>query len=160
MALELSRTYAKELVTEGYVTIDGRPVGKAATKLSGAEVVSVILPPPRPMHVEAEQLDLDIIYQDPDMAAINKPPGMVAHPTATLRTGTVYLHRFAQGKRFFVLQQAPAHGFTRQGTGHKHRLALPTPHTAAFVVNAVQANIAFRQPCAVGGHGFPRRPAA
>ena len=87
MALELSRTYAKELVTEGYVTIDGRPVGKAATKLSGAEVVSVILPPPRPMHVEAEQLDLDIIYQDPDMAAINKPPGMVAHPTATLRTG-------------------------------------------------------------------------
>lgn len=89
LALELSRTYAKELVTEGYVTLDGRPVGKAATKLSGNEVVSVILPPPRPMHVEPEDLELDIIYQDQDLAAINKPPGMVAHPTATLRTGTV-----------------------------------------------------------------------
>jgi 23S rRNA pseudouridine1911/1915/1917 synthase len=89
LALELSRTYAKELVTEGYVTLDGRPVGKAATKLAGTEVVSVILPPPRPMHVEAEDLALDVIYQDQDLAAINKPPGMVAHPTATLRTGTV-----------------------------------------------------------------------
>jgi len=89
MALELSRTYAKELVSEGYVTVDGRPVGKAATKLSGSETVSVILPPPRPLHVEPEDVDLDIIYQDQHMAAINKPPGMVSHPTATLRTGTV-----------------------------------------------------------------------
>ena len=77
-----------------------------------------------------------------------------------LRTGTVYLHRFAQGKRFFVLQQTPAHGFTRQGTGHKHRLALPTAYTAAFVVNAMQANIAFRQPCGIGSHGFTHRHTA
>ena len=89
MALALSRTYAKELVSEGYVTVDGRPVGKAATKLTGTETVSVVLPPPRPMHVEAEDLDLDVIYQDQELAAINKPPGMVSHPTATLRTGTV-----------------------------------------------------------------------
>jgi len=89
MALELSRTFAKELVSEGYVTVDGRPVGKASTKLAGTETVSVILPPPRPHHVEPEDLDLDVIYQDQDLAAINKPPGMVAHPTATLRSGTV-----------------------------------------------------------------------
>ncbi len=89
MALELSRTYAKELVSEGYVTIDGRPVGKAAHKLGGHEIVSVLLPPPRPMLVEPEDIDLDIIYQDDELAAINKPPNLVAHPTATLRTGTV-----------------------------------------------------------------------
>lgn len=88
-ALELSRTYAKELVNEGYVTVDGRPVGKAATKLTGSEIVSVILPPPKPMHVEPEELELPIIYEDSELAAINKPPGMVSHPTATLRSGTV-----------------------------------------------------------------------
>jgi 23S rRNA pseudouridine1911/1915/1917 synthase len=89
MALELSRTYAKELVSEGYVTIDGRPVGKAAHKLGGNEIVSVLLPPPRPMLVEPEDIELDVIYQDDDLAAINKPPNLVAHPTATLRSGTV-----------------------------------------------------------------------
>lgn len=89
MALELSRTYAKELVSEGYVTIDGRPVGKPAHKLGGHEIVSVLLPPPRPLLVEPEDIDLDIIYEDDDLAAINKPPNLVAHPTATLRSGTV-----------------------------------------------------------------------
>ena len=88
-ALELSRTYAKELVNEGYVQLDGRPVGKAAIKLTGSEIVSVTLPPPRPMMVEAEDIPLDIIYQDQDLAAINKPPGLTAHPTATVRSGTV-----------------------------------------------------------------------
>ncbi len=88
-ALELSRTYAKELVSEGYVTVDGRPVGKASSKMLGSEVVSVIIPPPRPMLVEPEDIALDVIYQDDDLIAINKPPGLVAHPTATLRTGTV-----------------------------------------------------------------------
>lgn len=88
-ALELSRTYAKELVSEGYVTVDGRPVGKASAKLTGEEIVSVVLPPPRPMFVEPEDTDVHIIYQDDDLVAIDKPPGMVAHPTATLRTGTV-----------------------------------------------------------------------
>ncbi len=89
MALELSRTYAKELVSEGYVTIDGRPVGKAAHKLDGSELVSVLLPPPRPMLVEPEDIDVDVIYQDEMLAAINKPPDLIAHPTATVRNGTV-----------------------------------------------------------------------
>jgi len=88
-ALALSRTYAKELIDEGYVTIDGRPVGKPATKLDGFELVSVLLPPPRPVMVEAEDLDLVVIYQDDDLAAIDKPAGMTAHPTATVRSGTV-----------------------------------------------------------------------
>jgi len=88
-ALGMSRTHAKELVSEGYVTLDGRPVGKASAKLAGTETVSVIIPPPRPMLVEAEDIRLDIIYQDDDLVAIDKPAGLVAHPTATLRTGTV-----------------------------------------------------------------------
>lgn len=88
-ALALSRTYAKSLVDDGYVMLDGRPVGKPATKLTGSEIVTVMLPPPRPIDVEPEDVALPIIYEDLDMAVIDKPPGMVAHPTATVRTGTV-----------------------------------------------------------------------
>lgn len=89
MALALSRTYAKELVNDGYVTLDGKPVGKPSTRLQGEEIVSVLIPPQRPMVVEPEDIDLDVIYEDESMAVINKPPGLVAHPTATVRTGTV-----------------------------------------------------------------------
>lgn len=89
MHLTLSRTYAKELVDEGYVEVNGQPVGKPSTKLKGGEIVGVMLPPPRPMMVEAEDIPLDIIYQDDMLAAINKPPNLIAHPTNTVRTGTV-----------------------------------------------------------------------
>src|SRR5690606_40582246 len=57
-ALAVSRTFAKELVNEGYVTLDGKPVGKPATKLTGREVVSVLLPPVEPIDVEPEDLDV------------------------------------------------------------------------------------------------------
>ena len=89
LALELSRTAARTLVDEGFVQLDGRPVGKPATKLKGSETVTVLLPPPRPMMVEPEAIPLDIIYQDEALAAIDKPPGLIAHPTATVRSGTV-----------------------------------------------------------------------
>jgi len=88
-ALALSRTAAKDLVDEGHVTLDGHPVGKPATKLHGGEIVSLIVPPRRPSLVEAEDLDLPLLYEDDDIAAVDKPPGLVAHPTASLRTGTV-----------------------------------------------------------------------
>ena len=89
VAAGLSRTYAKELVVGGYVQLDGRPAAKASLKLSGTELVSVMLPPPKPMRVEPEDLTLDIIYEDNDLAAVNKPPGMTAHPTPSVRSGTV-----------------------------------------------------------------------
>ena len=89
VSLALSRTFAKDLVNDGYVTLDGRPVGKPSTRLQGEEIVSVAIPPQRPMVVEPEDIGLDLIYEDEMMAVINKPPGLVAHPTATVRTGTV-----------------------------------------------------------------------
>ena len=89
MRLELPRSYAKELVDEGYVQLNGRPVGKPGARLNEGEIVTVMLPPPRPVMVEPEDIPLDIIYQDSDLAVINKPPDLIAHPTNTVRTGTV-----------------------------------------------------------------------
>ena len=88
-ALALSRTAAKDLVDEGHVTLDGAPVGKPATKLRGGEIVTLAIPPARPSLVEAEDLGIEVLFEDQDLAAIDKPPGVVAHPTASVRTGTV-----------------------------------------------------------------------
>lgn len=88
-ALEASRTYAKNLVLEGYVQLNGTPVAKPSLKLDGSEVVSVALPPHKPMLVEPEDIPVDIIYEDAYLVAIDKPPNLTAHPTATVRTQTV-----------------------------------------------------------------------
>lgn len=88
-ALSMSRAYAKNLIEEGHVQINGKPFGKASKKLNGSEIVTVMIPPAKPMMVEAEDIPLDIIYEDSYLAVINKPAGLVAHPTATLRTNTV-----------------------------------------------------------------------
>lgn len=88
-ALATSRTAAKALVDGGHVTLDGAPVGKPATTLRGGEIVTVQRPPDVPDLVEPEDLGVEIVYEDDDLAAIHKPPGVVAHPTASVRTGTV-----------------------------------------------------------------------
>ncbi len=87
--LDTSRTYAKSLIMEGYVQLDGKPVEKAAIKLSGSEVISVMLPPPKQIEIEPEDIPLEILYEDEDLAVIDKPPNLTAHPTSSIRTGTV-----------------------------------------------------------------------
>lgn len=87
--LDESRSFTKYLIVGGYVQLDGKPTEKPAYKLQGTEVITVITPPPRMPSVEAEDIDLEIVYEDDDMAVINKPPQLIAHPTASIRTGTV-----------------------------------------------------------------------
>ncbi|MGL4608858.1 MAG: RluA family pseudouridine synthase [Trueperaceae bacterium] len=87
--LKASRTYAKNLISDGFVQINGKPVDKPSHKLKGAEIITVLLPPPRPMRVEGEDIPLEIIYEDTELIAINKPPNLITHPTSTVRTGTV-----------------------------------------------------------------------
>ena len=69
--------------------INGAPVGKPSQKLAGTEIINVMIPPPKPILVEPEDLPVEIIYEDEYLAAIYKPAGIVAHPTATVREGTV-----------------------------------------------------------------------
>ena len=119
-AIGASRTFAKELVTGGFVQLDGRPVAKPSIKLSGMEVVSVSVPPPKPVLVEPEEVPLDIIYEDEDLAAINKPPGMTAHPTAHVRSGTVV--NALMGKMALAREKLFDPGETDYRPGIVHRL--------------------------------------
>ena len=86
---DLSRSRVQGLIRDGMVSVDGKVETKTAHALvSGARVV-VTLPPPAPSHIEAEEIALDVRYEDEHLLVINKPPGMVVHPGAGQRKGTL-----------------------------------------------------------------------
>jgi len=85
---EMSRAQVQRLIAEGRVTVDGTPL-KAATRLQGGEQISIDLPPTRPVELLAEDLPLDIRYEDHEILVVNKPAGMVVHPSAGHESGTL-----------------------------------------------------------------------
>jgi len=90
-----TRSRAKSLIDGGLVRVDGT-VRKAAHVLRAGERVAVTVPPPEPAGVAAEALPLVVLYEDAHLLAIDKPAGMVVHPTPGARHGTVVnalLHR-------------------------------------------------------------------
>jgi len=76
---QLSRTYAQKLISEGYIIVNGK-AAKPGLKLENGDAVSISMPPPEPDHIEAEDIPLDIVYQDKDLLVIDKPAGMTVHP--------------------------------------------------------------------------------
>ena len=85
---DLSRTAAARLCEEGQVTIGGKPIGKKTT-LSLGDTLEVVIPDPTPTAAVAEDIPLDILYEDDDLLVINKPVGMVVHPAAGNTDGTL-----------------------------------------------------------------------
>ena len=86
---DLSRSRAQALIREGMVSVDGRIETKAARGLESGTRVLARLPPPAPSRVEAEDVPLDVRYEDAHLLVVNKPPGMVVHPGAGRRGGTL-----------------------------------------------------------------------
>lgn len=84
----LSRSAVQRLIDEGHVTVNGRPE-KASLKLRGGEEISVTVPPPVPAEPVAEEIPLEILYEDADLVVVNKAAGMVVHQGAGNSTGTL-----------------------------------------------------------------------
>ena len=76
--LDKTRSAVKKLVDDGEITVNGNKV-KAGRTLKIGEEISVNIPDPVKLDLEAENIPLDIIYQDNDIAIINKPQGMTVH---------------------------------------------------------------------------------
>jgi 23S rRNA pseudouridine1911/1915/1917 synthase len=96
---DISRTHVQSLIDEGRVLVDGS-VKKSSHRLEAGETVTVNIPPPPLPGVDAEDIPLDIIYEDADVAVVNKPAGMIVHPGAGADSGTLVaalLHRFGGG---------------------------------------------------------------
>lgn len=76
----LSRSYIQKLLKEGGITVNGKAV-KANYKLNAGDEILVQIPDPEPMDILPEDIPLDILYEDEDILIVNKPKGMVVHPS-------------------------------------------------------------------------------
>lgn len=84
----LSRTQVQTLIRDGHITVNDK-VEKTGFKFKGGETVHVTLPVVEETTLEPEDITLNIIYEDDDLAVINKPAGMVVHPGIGHETGTL-----------------------------------------------------------------------
>ena len=85
----LSRSQIKRLVNQGNVIVDGTVSSKSGTMIRGSETVIIRVPPPVSTAVVAEDIPLDIIYEDNELLVVDKPAGMVVHPASGHRSGTL-----------------------------------------------------------------------
>ena len=76
---ELSRGLIQELIKSGQVFVNGQKT-KSSYRLKAEDTVSIQIPAAIPLELKAENIALNIIYQDEDIAVIDKPKGMVVHP--------------------------------------------------------------------------------
>lgn len=84
----LTRSAVQNLLSEQAVNADGKSV-KKNYKLAGGEVLTVIMPELREVDLAAEDIPLDIVYEDEDIVVVNKPRGMVVHPAVGNWSGTL-----------------------------------------------------------------------
>lgn len=83
-----SRSFLQKLLKEGNVKVNGKAV-KSSYKLTAGDGIVFEVPEPQEAAIEAEDIPLDILYEDSDIILINKPKGMVVHPAAGHYSGTL-----------------------------------------------------------------------
>ena len=86
--ISLSRTAAVNLIENGGVTVNGLEINKKY-KLKAGDTVTVQIPDPVPYEAKAENIPLDIVFEDEYLLVVNKPKGIVVHPAAGNYSGTL-----------------------------------------------------------------------
>ncbi|MDW6016226.1 23S rRNA pseudouridine(1911/1915/1917) synthase RluD [Vibrio plantisponsor] len=86
---DFSRSRLKEWLLDGKITVDGQVVTKPRTKVMGGEEITVQAELEDEVRWEAQDIPLDIVYEDDDIIVINKPRDFVVHPGAGTPDGTV-----------------------------------------------------------------------
>lgn len=85
---EITRSLAQQLLHDGLVTINGKPILKSCKTQQG-NTVCVSVPDAQPVAIEAQNIPLEIVYEDDCLLVVNKPKGMVVHPAAGNPDGTL-----------------------------------------------------------------------
>jgi len=88
LAPDLSRSRVQRLLEEGRVRLAGRSA-RASTRLRAGEAIALEVPPPEPSGLEAQDLPLTVLYDDPDLLVLDKAAGMVVHPARGSPRSTV-----------------------------------------------------------------------
>jgi 23S rRNA pseudouridine1911/1915/1917 synthase len=95
-ATGLSRAYVQRLIREGRLVRDGRPL-RANDAVAAGDTLDLEVPEVRPLEVEAEDIPLDVVYEDDDLLVVNKPAGLVTHPAPGHAGGTLVNALLARG---------------------------------------------------------------
>ncbi len=86
---EFSRSRIQGLIEDGFVDVNGHAAKKAGQTLENGFNVTVRIPPPVPASLVAEDIPLDVVFENDDLLVVNKPAGMVVHPAAGHASGTL-----------------------------------------------------------------------
>jgi 23S rRNA pseudouridine1911/1915/1917 synthase len=86
---EFSRSRIQGLIKEGFVNVESETVRKAGRALESGEQIEIRIPPPVPSGLVAEKIPLDIVFENSDLVVLNKPAGMVVHPSPGHAQGTL-----------------------------------------------------------------------
>lgn len=89
LAPDLSRSRIQALIADGRVTVNGATIREAKHKLRENMIVTIVLDEVQSTKPQAENIPLDILYEDDDVLVINKPAGLVVHPGSGNMTGTL-----------------------------------------------------------------------
>ncbi len=111
---EYSRTRLQSLIREGWVLVNGMAPHKSGQMLNKGEVVRVFLPPPEDSRLMPEAIPLEIVFEDENLMVVNKPAGMVVHPSAGHLHGTLVQAALAHAP-----QMAGVGGERRPGVVHR-----------------------------------------
>lgn len=85
---QFSRTHIQRVIENNGVTVNGKAVDKSYVAAAGSKV-EVIADEPRPLYIVAQEIPLDIRFEDKDLLVVNKPRGLVVHPAAGNYDGTL-----------------------------------------------------------------------
>lgn len=110
----LTRSHAQKLIDSGLVTLDGVAVTKPSAEVKQDARVHVELPPDVSLNVAAEDIPLDIVYEDADLLVINKPQGLTVHPASGVYTGTL-----VNALLYHVKDLSGINGVLRPGIVHR-----------------------------------------
>ncbi|HFI0633289.1 TPA: RluA family pseudouridine synthase [Streptococcus suis] len=110
---DLSRSVANEQIKNGQVLVNGQPQ-KAKYSVQVGDVISYQVPEVEEIDYVAEEIPLEIVYQDEDVAVVNKPQGMVVHPSAGHTSGTL-----VNALLYHVKDLSGINGVLRPGIVHR-----------------------------------------
>ena len=110
---ELSRGLANEQIKNGQILVNGE-AKKAKYAVKEGDIISYEVPEPGVVEYVAEDLPLEIVYQDEDVAVVNKPQGMVVHPSAGHTSGTL-----VNALMYHIKDLSGINGVLRPGIVHR-----------------------------------------
>ncbi|MDF2885265.1 MAG: RluA family pseudouridine synthase [Clostridiaceae bacterium] len=110
---DMSRSSVQKLISDGNITVNNKIV-KSNYKVKLNDSILVLLPEPEILDIDAEDIPIDIVYEDDDLAVVNKAQGMVVHPAPGHYSGTL-----VNGLMYHLKNLSSINGVMRPGIVHR-----------------------------------------